>query len=149
MGLRIIRITLLRMLIWFHIIKKIIQVHILNRNMDRMFSNYVKFWGVLKDVFIDGYLDHGKYSVFSYPGIYVFSLLFADIDEKTSLSDSVNYRGILAKLKDDADKNPLFAFRNPLNIELWRYDGGDKMFITRNQQILDYVYNVFRKKLFA
>ena len=119
----------------------------LNMDLDKIAFDLINYWNAIKSMYVDGYNNSEKYALFQCPGINVFNLLFNDIHKKISMSNEENYKRYLYKLKNSTEKHPQFIFRNPLNLELWDINNGNDVFLTKNPQIINFVYINLKRKL--
>ena len=138
-----------------HFLKDVDMVHIMKlllkdylyKDFDTISLKYINYWRYIKEMYKDCYMHNDKYSVFMYSGVYIFSLLFKDLDSKIVNSDVNNYSKYLSLLKTRTEKHPQTLFRKPIDSEVWKVDGDNKVFTTRNPQILNFVYSNIKRKI--
>lgn len=128
-------------------IKRILKMRILESNLDSVLLSIIKYWNVIKEMYFDCYENNDRYALFGYSGLYVFNMLFLDVEKKISDSSEENYRRILYKLNTITEKHPQLLFKNPMNPSQWDVTIDNNLFITKNPQILNFIYNNLKNKL--
>lgn len=127
--------------------QRILETKILDSNLDGLLFNLITYWNVLKTMYLECYNDNTRYAMFGYPGLFVFNKLFIDVNKKVTDSTEASYRKILYKLNSITEKHPQLVFRNPMEPSNWDVTVNNNIFITKNPQILNFIYNNLKNKL--
>lgn len=127
--------------------RSMLQRKVLGFNLDDLVFNLVTYWGVLRNMYLECYENSNRYALFGYPGVYVFNKLFLDVEKLVADNTEAGYRRILYKLNSNTEKHPQLVFRNPMEPIHWDVSVENNLFITRNPQILDFIYINLKNKL--
>lgn len=127
--------------------QKMFETKILESNFDELLFDYLTFWNVLTKMYPECYEDNAKYALFGYPGLFIFNKLFLDVEKRVSDSSEASYRKILFKLNSITEKHPQLVFRNAMGSSHWDVTVNGNIFITKNPQILNFIYNHLKHKL--
>jgi len=128
-------------------IKDILNKNPLESNINKISSSIINYWNALKNMYPEAYHNSNKFTIFRYPGIYIFNMIFFNIEKKITNSTEESYEKYLNKLNTKTEKHPQIIFREPLKIESWDANNGENIFRSRNPQILNFVYSNIMRKL--
>ena len=129
------------------ILKMIVKEYLFFYDIEEICKIYINYWNVIKNLNKECYENFSEYTLFSYQGLYIFSKLFLDINKKIVKNVEEDYKKILYSLNNITEGTSEILFRRPFNVEDWSYLKGEKIYHSRNPQILNYIYHNLKLKL--